>query len=237
MRKFLLIGGAVFFALLIVRAPAGLLRLAVPDQGPITLVHLRGTLWDGRGALLVEGVSIGDLAWELTPGTLLQGALGYELALSADNAEISGTIAARPADVDLALSGSIEASFLNEWLARYDIFLAGTFTLEAVRLQATDRHLTNAAGVVRWTGGPVRYILSGTLSNASLPAMNAVLGPGPTATVYPERGQIPVLTAEMLQNGFARVGMTKHLTRLLGNPWPGSDPDHTVVLEVEQQLF
>jgi hypothetical protein len=67
--------------------------------------------------------------------------------------------------------------------------------------------------------------------------MTANLGPGPKAVAYATGESTPLLHAALADNGFVRVGVTKYLTAMLGQPWPGSDPDHAVVLEVEEQVF
>jgi len=54
---------------------------------------------------------------------------------------------------------------------------------------------------------------------------------------WSEEVQTPLLRAEILPTGFARIGVTQLFTELAGNPWPGSHQDHEVVLEVEEQLF
>lgn len=67
--------------------------------------------------------------------------------------------------------------------------------------------------------------------------MTAVLGPGAEAVVFAAGGQTPLLQAQLQDDGFAKVGVTKLLTKMLNRPWPGSDADHEVVLEVEEQVF
>ena len=67
--------------------------------------------------------------------------------------------------------------------------------------------------------------------------MHAELGPGPTAVAFADGDTTPLLHAELKTNGFARIGVTKYLTKMAGNPWPGGDPDHAIVLEVEEQVF
>jgi hypothetical protein len=83
----------------------------------------------------------------------------------------------------------------------------------------------------------VTYLLSGKLYNSALPPMRALLGPGPEAIAFATGDETPLLLARLEPNGFAKVGVTKYLTKILGNPWPGGDPDHAVVLEVEEQVF
>ena len=86
----------------------------------------------------------------------------------------------------------------------------------------------------------MRYALSGRTTTASLPALVAYLDEDairPVATVFTQSGQTPLIKAELLENGYAKVGITKLLTKMLNNPWPGSDPDHAIVLEVEEQVL
>ena len=88
-----------------------------------------------------------------------------------------------------------------------------------------------------FAGGPVNYRLSGQEYRGSLPPLVATLGEGLEVYIYPDEGQTPLLVAQMLENGFVKIGVTRLLTKLLNNPWPGSDVDHEVVLEVEEQIF
>ena len=142
---------------------------------------------------------------------------------------------------NVVADGDVDANFVNQWLEPYNISLTGGFTLEQAALRLVGQTPVGADGEVRWNGGPVRYILSGNLSNKVLPGMRAELGPGPEATVYPVAPAgadgTPVLQARILDNGFAKIGVTRYMTEILGTPWPGSEPDHAVVLEVEEQLF
>jgi hypothetical protein len=94
-----------------------------------------------------------------------------------------------------------------------------------------------ASGTASWSGGYVRYRLSGQSYSGDLPPLEAALGDGLEAYVYPVQEQTPLIRAQLLSNGFAKIGITRLLTRLLNNPWPGSDADHEVVLEVEEQLY
>lgn len=94
-----------------------------------------------------------------------------------------------------------------------------------------------ASGSLSWPGGDVRYRLSGQEYRGILPPLIATLGDGLEVYIYKEKGQTPLLIAQMLNNGFVKIGITRLLTRLLNNPWPGSDVDHEVVLEVEEQIF
>jgi len=245
-------------AFALISAPAALLRQVLPSEASASLTALSGTLWNGRAELVLGGRPAGTLAWRFRPVTILQGALGYHLALaegeSPDGLALTGTVRLRPGGFDALLDGTVGAEYLNPWIGAYDIALSGAFTLEAVRVDLPWRFERaaepapapgSAGGRLEWTGGPVRYILSGRPFSGTLPPLEAVFGEGVEAVVHAAAGDaasmprsdVPLLRAALLANGFVRIGMTRRLTQMLNNPWPGADGDHEVVLEVEEQLL
>jgi len=238
MVKTIAVGVALFLAFLVARAPAGLIRLVVPDDSPVGLFELDGTLWHGAGDLTVDGRPVGRLGWSFRAVTLLSASAGYDLTLTGDQLDLDGRVTTGLGGTKTTLTGQVGAPFVNVWLAPYFIELSGTFVLADVQADASGLRLDDLSGTIDWDGGPITYRLSGKLYRSALPALYASLGPGSTATVF-ARGEAatPLLHAALLENGFARFGVTKYLTKMLGNPWPGGDPDHAVVLEVEEQVF
>ncbi len=241
MRKALIFGLLLFIGLVIFRAPAGLLRFLIPESAPVAILESRGTLWQGQGEFVLDSVSAGRLNWSLRGFLLLQGQLSYDFQLLGSDLDLVGTVSAGVDSVELGTSGTVDAAFVNRWLSPYDINLGGRFQLEGVVLnlnRTADRaQLDHADGRLQWSGGPVQYILSNKITRTALPPLTALLGPGPGAVAFAQDDQTPLLHAQLKANGFARIGVTKQLTKLLGNPWPGGDADHAVVLEVEEQVF
>lgn len=237
MRKAIVAGILVFLILVLIRIPAGIIHTFVPDGSQIRVLSPEGTLWNGSGELLVQGISTGIVNWSVQPSTILQGRLGYELALSGAGIDIDASLETGLATTKASINGTVEGAFVNRWLAPYHIELDGVFHLADVKLILEERLLTGLDGRLSWDGGPIRYRLSGIMHDSALPPMLADLGPGPAAVAYARGESTPLLQAALGDNGFARIGVTKYLTRILGQPWPGSDPDHAVVLEVEEQVF
>ena len=237
--KAVALGVLIFLVVVIARAPASLISTALPAEAPTQLINLDGTLWQGAGDLIVEGVAIGRLAWRIQPVTFLKGRVGYDLGLAGDGLAIDGEASAGFTNAEAALEGQVAAEFVNRWLAPYYINLAGTFTIEDLStiITGTGPLPDQLDGQLSWDGGPITYRLSGKVHSSALPPMRAELGPGPEAVAFAQGEATPLLTAELKADGFAKIGVTKYLTRLLGQPWPGGDPDHAVVLEVEEQVF
>jgi hypothetical protein len=237
MRKAVAIGIGLFLVFLIVRAPASLVGGLVGDAAPVKLLETSGTIWSGDADLLVEGRLIGRLIWSFRPVSLLTAKIGYDLELAGEGVNLIGRATAGTSTTDASVTGGVGAGFVNTWLAPYDIELAGDFRLADTALNLTGRQLEAVGGSLTWTGGRVVYVLSGKVFRATLPPMHAELGPGPSAVVFADGDPTPLLHAELKPDGFAKIGVTKYLTKLTGNPWPGGDPDHAIVLEVEEQVF
>ena len=233
----LIIGGLVFLLLLILRAPAGLIHLFLPADSPAALLNLNGTVWNGAGDLLAGSTPIGRLAWSLRPVSLLRATIRYDAALTGQGVDLRGNLAAGFGATRAEVAGSVKAAFVNQWLEPYDIELSGNFELIETTADITNGQLTALSGTLNWDGGPLRYSLSGNLHNSVLPPMTADLGPGPEAVAYATGESTPLLLGALKADGYARIGVTKYLTRILGQSWPGGDPDHAVVLEVEEQVF
>jgi hypothetical protein len=241
MIRTLVVGFLLFVAFAVAFAPATLVRTLLPADGGVEILEPSGTLWNGSARLFLAGQPAGRVAWQLRPVTILQGALGYHLRVTGPEHELAGNVRLGLGAGGGSLDGRLSSAFANRWLAPYDIAISGGLILQGISVRVpydlAGGEGGRASGSVTWSGGPVQYRLSGRNYRQGLPPMVAYLGDGLEAVVYPEGGQTPLLRADLRPNGFVRIGVTQLLTRLAGNPWPGSHADHEVVLEVEEQLF
>jgi len=239
MIRTLLIGTALFLIFAVVFAPASLIRRALPADAGVELLTPTGTLWNGAADLYLGGRPAGRLQWNFEAVTILQGMPGYHVQLTGPEHDLSGSVAAGTGAATARFDGQATAAFANRWLAPYDIAIDGALSMTGVNLHLPyEAPVTGrAGGSVRWDGGPVRYRLGGRSHAGALPPLVAYLGEGLEAVVYADGGQTPLLRAKILPTGFTRIGVTQLFTELAGNPWPGSHPDHEVVLEVEERLF
>jgi hypothetical protein len=236
-RKAIVIGTLVFLLILLVRAPANLLLRLQADNQPARLYNVEGTIWSGSGDLLVAGQATGRVSWSFQPVALTTGRLGYAFELLGPDLAVNGEVSSNGGRTTATVDGDVESAFVNQWLSPYDIELSGRFRIDSVTVELSGRQPEATDGMLTWTGGPVRYVLSGKVHGARLPSMRAELGPGPEAVAFAEGQTTPLLHAALKSDGFAKIGVTKYLTRIAGNPWPGGDPDHAVVLVVEEQVF
>ncbi len=126
-------------------------------------------------------------------------------------------------------------------LARYDLQIPGTIAVEHLDLTAAyGARLPQVRGELKWSGGDVGYRLSGRDHRVTLPPLVGFIDSSsgqPEISVYQVDDKMPLMLAKVAQDGMATVGITKQFTKMLGEPWPGGEPDHAVVLEVGEKLF
>ncbi len=250
--RYLLVGVLLVLSVLIARAPASLLSTGLQEDGPARLIAPSGTIWRGEGTLHLRALGgmpgyldAGRASWRFRPADLLRGQLGFAVALSGRDHALSATVGIAPSTLFLTLDGSAESAFINPWLAAYDMWLAGAFQIAGWSLEAPLRSAaadavvagTQLDGRLEWTGGNVRYRLSGRDFSIQLPALAAKLGPGPVAAVREQASGTPLLVFSHTDTGFAKIELTQRFTELAGTPWPGQAEPGAVVLAVEEQLF
>lgn len=238
MRRLILLGFLLFLAFCIAFAPASLTSLILDRLDGIDMTGVNGTLWQGHGELYVRSHPMGRLEWDVHPAMLLGGSVGGDFALTGEHQQLRGT-----ADVGLNrtftvdVSGKVGAQTINRWLDPYDMTISGDINLSSALLTFTDESLTGASGTLDWAGGPISYPGNQGIQTSILPPLRATLGPGPEAIVTAQDDRVPLVTAKLLDNGIAKVGITARMTRLLDISWTETEPDSTVVLEVEEQVF
>jgi len=243
MKRYIIAGAFFFLVFAVAFAPAGLIVRGLAKVDGVDLVDARGTLWRGTGTLLVANTDQGDVIWRFRPLSILQFSPTYEWSLANNNVQLNGAAAYLGDSASLDLQGSLPADLFNPWLRRYDIYLSGNIQISPTNLtleNLSQPTLTQASGQIKWSGGPVRYKQSGILREAQLPPLVANVqqtAVGVQAIVYEEGNETPLLVGEQSKSGYVKVGMTKRFTKLLKNTWPGSDPDHEIVLEFEEQIF
>lgn len=250
--RYLLVGALLVLGLLVARAPASLLTHALSEDGAARLIATSGTIWHGEGTLHLRALGgmsgyldAGQASWRFRPGDLLRGRLGFSVMLAGSDHALSATVGIAPGRLFLTLNGKAESAFINPWLAAYDMWLAGTFQVASWSLAAplgtpaADAMVTGTQldGRLGWTGGNVRYRLSGRDFSIQLPALAAELGPGPVGAVHEQASGTPLLVFSLTDAGFAKIELTQRFTELAGTPWPGRAAPGTVVLAVEEQLF
>ncbi len=242
MKKYVALGAVIFLAIGILMAPAGLVDRAADNIEGVDLSQPRGTVWNGQAAVRIRDISLGTLDWRFKPLSLFLFEPAYNWSLHAVTHELQGTIAFDFEHTHIEVAGASEAAPLDSFLSRYDIATSGSFDVHPTRLKVDAQGmLLSADGQIDWSGGPVSYILGGVLYDRQLPPMTVYLDAGdsalPRGVLFEQGGSIPLAFANLAEGGRARVGITKRFTKLLGDPWPGSDADHAVVLEVEEQFF
>ena len=220
MKRYIFAGLLVFLVSVAAFAPAGLISRNVNNlNAAIALLDPRGTIWNGQANVLATGESIGQLTWQLSPISLLLLSPSADWQLTGTNIGLSGTISGI-SQINTNTKGELDLALLTPLFNRYDMAVPGMVTLQDVEFEIdTNAQLVTAAdGYLEWSGGQVRYILSGILSETLLPKMRANLSAPnqiPTAEVFAEGEPVRLIHAQITREGFIKIGITKLFTKLL----------------------
>ena len=248
--RYALVGLLLVFFFMSARAPATLVSSFLPDGAAVILRDARGLLWSGRGTLhfsntattgTLKGRPLGEIEWRIAPGALLRGELGLNLRWLAHGQDLTGEIRVGRKRYRLRIDGELDASQLRTLLEPYHIRLGGRLRLESVALEAPHHEeLAHSAlaGRIDWSGGDVRYRLSGRDHDTRVAPLTARLGPGFAASLHEtSAGELEILRATAETNGFARLALTRRFMQIFGLEWPGAGAPTDVLLTLEEQLF
>ena len=222
-------------------APASLVTRIADGQKDFSLLNTRGTVWSGQTDLVSQGRLIGFLIWSLEPLSLFSLSPLFDWQLDQTSAQLHGS--ARFAEfTKISATGKVQAAAVNEWVDQYDIYLEGYFDVTdlSAEVDLQNRRLTATNGSIQFSGGMVRFKLSGLLYAQQLPPMLAsfeVHKGLPRAVVVAIGDSIPLMIFQPGAPGFIKIGITQRFTEILNRPWPGGHPPHAIVLEVEESFL
>ncbi len=234
---------AIAAVLVAVRAPASLVAraMAQPDV-PVRLLQPRGTIWNGAAALSLHDRLLGDVAWEVRPSALLGLGLAADWRLTTAGGQLVGDVHATQGAIGVTATGKTPGSSLAPLLDPFEIALAGNIELRTVELTIDPSGIpTDARGTVTWTGGDVSYPVGTQQMQQRFPPMTGTFAPTaedhPSLTVRNSATRDELMIMQVLDDGFVKVGITRAMTELSGQSWPGHGLPSSVVLEVEQDIF
>jgi len=231
----LLIGGFSIWL-----APASLLRRVTNEVPGLDIVHTTGSLWHGRGTIVLQGEGVGTLDWKLVPARFLALELGYNFDFAGRDTNLQGTFTAGIGRLGLSGRGLLGNRSLNYTLAPYGVTMSGDVLVDHVNSVWTRGRMESLGGLLVWNGGPVSWSSAAVPGSATLPSLQARFeGAAGTlnGVIVPNDGQTPLLQGSLLPDGSLQIGMTMLLIRLLGIPWQGSEPDHVIVMEMTEDVF
>lgn len=159
MKRLAWIAAAVvlFIGTVLVELPASLLALAWPDDVPVVLEDVRGSLWHGR-AMQVRwrDRTLGSLAWTTRPGALLLGTFDTQLHLRGEaNAQahvLRGFRRTRIQDLD----ATFPADWLQGPLAGAAMRAQGQIRLAVPSATIERDRVTAIAGEMTWQDATLR---------------------------------------------------------------------------------
>jgi hypothetical protein len=241
-RHYAVFGALVFIAFLVAFAPASLVTAVLAPQLPeFATTETRGTVWSGSTRLSWHGAPLGRMHWRFRPAGLLTAHASYDTWLAQDQDRLDARVDARFTRLDVSAAGELAAGRLDPVFRPYDLFIPGTFRLDGLTAGRAHRaQLPDLRGELHWSGGQTRYRLGDAEHVANLPPMvgfiDTVAGQ-PELAVYAVDDETPLILARLAADGWLTIGITKRFTQLTAQPWHGDQPEHAVVVEVQEKLF
>lgn len=139
---------AVFLAVLLARLPARWVLSAAGHD--IRCESVEGSVWDGAcSGATVSGTALGNLTWQLHPGSLLRGELAAHVAARRANASARADVALGSNGTVLARNVVIDLPLEPQLLPALPPYITGTAHADIDRIEVTRR------GVVRELEGRI----------------------------------------------------------------------------------
>lgn len=235
------IGIATFLAGAVYLTPAGVVGVALGDEGPARLSRIEGRLWDGRASLLFDGWPAGRLRWSFDAAGLLDGRLRFDWRIEDPGYDLGGRSDVGFGGTTFAATGQVGPTLLERTLAPYDIAVGGALEISRLVVRAShDLVPQTFEGSLRWTGGPVGYRLAGRDFGVDLPALDGRIDTvegEPVLTVRAAGEDIPLVRVRLDGEGWAHIGITQRFTEMVDMAWPGDRPADAVVIEVAEKVL
>ncbi len=238
--RYLIVAVVLVSAFSIWLAPASLLRRVTNEVPGLDIVNTSGSLWHGRGTIVLQGEGVGTLGWKLVPVRLLELELGYNYDFTGRDTNLQGNFTAGIGRLSLAGHGSLGNQSLNYTLSPYGVTMNGDVLVDHVNSIWARGRMESLDGLLAWNGGPVSWSSAAEPGTATLPPLQARFEGAEgnlNGIIVPIDGQTPLLQGSLQPDGNLQIGMTMLLIRMLGIPWQGSEPDHVIVMEMTEDVF
>lgn len=249
-KRFLLIGVTAYLLFLIINIPATLLIPQINQRLPNSAVSLggsQGTIWRGSTDITIKPSGRSTMSgqfrffWSVRFTDLIFGQLGVDYDVKGADIAGSGHLASGFGPLNLSIeSGSLGPTWINPLLSAQGARISQPVTMNDVYLQIdlAEKRTEEAGGVLAWAGGnvPVRKPQAVTLN---LPAVQGRISATEQQTllieVEEQAGKKALLSAELLQTGWAKIRVLKRIQPLIGMG-QSRTPD-AVMLELQHKVL
>lgn len=229
--------GLVAIVWIVINLPASLVRHLV-DPSTVAFVAPTGTIWQGSSQIVSPLGLQAEVQWDTT--FLRPGA---NFTLTHENSLINGRFEPGFSGHRIIVAGQLGTATLAPLLARYDLFVPGTFDLKTTDLTLNPDGLSiTAPSELQWSGGQTSYILANRRYEALMPPLFATIGARDDRTLeanikFSADETTPLLVLQLKPNGNVYLGVTRGMLRLANYPWSGQEAEGALIFEVERALI
>lgn len=235
----------VYFAALVVWAPAGWLwqqvsdRVSLPPR--VVVQQVSGRLWDGAAALVVAGHPV-RMGWQLDWPSLTGLAVPVQLELTSSRSSLKGSgMVGWPDRGVMNIRGTVGVAEFEDLIRRNGgAVIEGDVLVERLNVQWVGQRIVSASGIGLWDGGLVTWPMGKQTGQADFPPMEAILDSsqgGIELTVSEQGGDGPAAGASISWKGMMSVRVYKRMVDLAGQPWPDSAKPGDIIFQVRQKLL
>lgn len=230
--------------ILLALAPAGLIRLVLPDdtRGEFRFVNEEGTIWNGEIWVLLKTQTIGKLQWRFNPESIVRGKLGIESTLTGSSVDLRATIERGFNVYDVRASGHLSTALLNLVLVNYEIDLEGQFVFQDVNIQWADPfQISEVDGKIASTSGEITLKLWELPTRLEIPPLQGTLsqvGEESWLQVYPIDSTTEIMRIRLESaTGWVHFMATRDLLQLTVLPTLKPTNSNEFAFEVSQKLY
>lgn len=160
--RLLLLFVAVYLVALAATLPmAQLMRWGGPAlaQQQVQLAGIDGTLWTGRAAqVVVRGVALGEMKWELSPWKIVLGRIEAHLELTGDDTNVTTRLSWKMGSHRWQLEqleGRLPATLIKALTPRLPAVPTGDITMAVSQAQFDAMRLSSLEGKAIWNKGGI----------------------------------------------------------------------------------
>lgn len=217
---------------------------------PVTINEPRGTIWDGATEIQAPKLKPIQLAWQLSPTSLLTGHPSLNLFVDNDDFKVSGQISGewdwqqrQPANITIQnMMGTLDSDGINPFIRSLDARLSGNLDIQGIEgsFDLVKRKVTGINGQLVFSGGDVSFPVDRRKVSSNLPLVVGRLG------IQNENAELAVTTEEQEQlarlflqpDGWGGVAVRRLMLDLLDQPWADKQATaETVVFELTQKIL
>jgi len=208
---------------------------------PVKVLALEGTIWDGQALVRYQQIeSIIDWDTALSGLFTLSLPLNVSVNSQAGIMKLNADIGLSSTHVEL-VSADIDLEPLTPLFRRQRVKLSGQFVARGIQLEIVGKQITQANGLLSWSGGDIAYPAGRSVHERTLPMFKAKLETKSNGDIYigmrDTDASFDLIEGSLDLKGSAMLKVKRRLLDLSDEPWPQNSREQDVVFKVKKNIY